>query len=46
MKKEYKKPTMRMVTLRHRPHILIGSIESQEYSGKKDGEKIDYADLN
>ena len=37
---------MRMVTLRHRPHILIGSIESQEYSGKKDGEKIDYADLN
>jgi hypothetical protein len=42
MKKEYKKPTMRMVTLRHRSHILISSIEGKEYNGGKN----DYADLN
>ena len=38
---------MRVLTIRHRPQMLLGSPpDAKSYSGQKKGEEIDYVDLN
>ncbi|MBQ8065107.1 MAG: hypothetical protein IJ144_01515 [Prevotella sp.] len=45
IKKEYMKPTMRVVKVQHQSHILAGSLRSVKSSGLDDEDDLLYDDL-
>lgn len=45
IKKEYMKPTMRVVKVQHQSHILAGSLRSVKSSGLDDEDDLQYDDL-
>lgn len=42
IKKEYMKPTMRVVKVQHQSHILAGSLRSVKSSGLDDEDDLQY----
>ena len=45
IKKEYMKPTMRVVKVQHQSHILAGSLRSVKSSGLDDEDDLLYDDF-
>jgi hypothetical protein len=45
IKKEYMKPTMRVVKVQHQSHILAGSLRSVESSGLDSENDLQYDDF-
>ena len=45
IKKEYMKPTMRVVKVQHQSHILAGSLRSVKSSGLDDEDDLQYDDF-
>ena len=45
IKKEYMKPTMRVVKVQHQSHILAGSLRSVKSSGLDNEDDLEYDDF-
>jgi len=45
IKKEYMKPTMRVVKVQHQSHILAGSLRSVKSTGLDDEDDLQYDDV-